>query len=159
MHGFLYSVRLKWCVGRREGDFVTYLKFSLSSETKPCRSSRSLLSSTVTLGCLLSSKVPHGGRLYLPPDVKRSLMFFLLLLELLDGVHLRPGGHLAHLGRVLALHHQLIGHVIVFLQRRERRGKNAQSFKKSLRKGASSTAKSSSQGQSHTLIRNWKATI
>lgn len=43
------------------------------------------------------------------------LSVLLVLLELRDGVHLRPGLHLAHLGRVVALHHQHVGHLAVFL--------------------------------------------
>lgn len=43
------------------------------------------------------------------------LSVLLLLLELRDGVHRRLGLHLAHLGRVVALHHQHVGHLAVFL--------------------------------------------
>lgn len=52
-------------------------------------------------------------------SVPLSVLLFLsvlLLLELRDGVHLRPGLHLAHLGRVVALHHQHVGHLAVFLR-------------------------------------------
>lgn len=73
-----------------------------------------------TRGSPLSSPpapyVPHWARLYLPPPPplpQISLLFLLLLLlELLDGIHLIPGAHLAHGGRVLALHHQLVGHLV-----------------------------------------------
>lgn len=51
-----------------------------------------------------------------PRGVLRGVLsVLLLLLELRDGVHLRPGLHLAHLGRVVALHHQHVGHLAVFL--------------------------------------------
>lgn len=52
------------------------------------------------------------------------LLLFLLLLELLNGIHLCSGTHLAHRSRVLSLHHQLAGHLIVFLWENERKGRN-----------------------------------
>lgn len=76
-----------------------------------------------------------------PACCQSSLLFLLLLLELLNGIHLSSGAHLAHGGGVFALHHQLIGHLIVFLQR-NRKGK-----KKALMRKATQTGKNVLQRQ------------
>lgn len=104
VHGFLYSVRIN-------GEVVEVKK-------KTSVLSRGPLKPKPYSGGPLSPPapyVPHWARLYLPPPPlpRISLLFLLvLLLELLDGIHLIPGAHLAHGGRVLALHHQLIGHLV-----------------------------------------------
>lgn len=103
VHGFLYSVRIN-------GEVVEVKK-------KTSVLSRGPLKPKPYSGGPLSPPapyVPHWARLYLPPPLPRiSLLFLLvLLLELLDGIHLIPGAHLAHGGRVLALHHQLVGHLV-----------------------------------------------
>lgn len=113
VHGFLYSVRFNGAC-----DLVTHnSKFSLSGPLKPNPYSgpRSPLQHCNTRRSPLQQSFPRGDRL--------SLLFLLFLLELLDGVHLSPGAHLAHRGRVLALHHQLVGHLVVFLQGRQTRKK------------------------------------
>lgn len=51
----------------------------------------------------------------LAPNWTSSSLLLLLLLLLVDGVHLVPGVCLAYRGGVLALHHQLVGH-LVFLK-------------------------------------------
>jgi len=93
------------CVGRREEDLLALTRFILSGEPLKPNQYPGLL---WTLGRLFFSFVPLGGSL------------LLLLLELLDGVHLSPGARLAHRGAVLALPHQLGGHLAVFLRRRKK---------------------------------------
>lgn len=117
VHGFLYSVRFLWCVGRREDVLVTKSQLVLDELLKPTRSSGplSLSSSAVTLSGLLISRASRGVGFTFP--CCQSSLLLLLLLQLLDGVHLSPGAHLAHRSRVLALHHQLVGHLVVSLQR------------------------------------------
>lgn len=60
-----------------------------------------------------------GNNNWPPSRASLLLLLLFLLLELLNGVHLVPGAHVAHGGRVVALHHQLVGHLIVPLQQQE----------------------------------------
>lgn len=66
-----------------------------------------------------NSLFSNGAQLQFLLSVSLSLhvplLLELLLLELLNGIHLSSGTHLAHRCRVLSLHHQLTGHLIVFL--------------------------------------------
>lgn len=91
------------CVGRR-GDLITESPGLLGEPAQVlaplhhCNTQRSPLQQSST------------WRL---ASCRRGSFLLLLLLELLDGVHLSPGAHLAHRGGVLALHHQLVGHLVV----------------------------------------------
>lgn len=110
VHGFLYSVRIN-------GEVVDVKK-------KTSVLSRGPLKPKPYSGVpspLLQHRMSHIelGFTFLLLLPRISLLFLLiLLLELLDGIHLIPGAHLAHGGRVLALHHQLVGH-LVFLRTKQ----------------------------------------
>lgn len=101
----------------RGDDLVTESPVKLSWESlgKQTTLGSSLDSSAPTLGGLLFGKVSHAGWLHLLL-LRHNSLLLLLFLQLLDGVHRSPGAHLAHRGRVLALHHQFVGHLIVSLQ-------------------------------------------
>lgn len=119
-----FTVCVLFCVGRHEEDLVThYSKFSLSGEPLKPNHTRvlSLLQHRNTQRSPLQHSSTWRSALPFPLLSKSSLLFLLLLLELLDGVHLSSGAHLAHRSRVLGLHHQLVGQLIVFLQTRQKR--------------------------------------
>lgn len=127
-----FTVCVLLCVGQCEEDLVThYSKFSLGGGGEPLKPNHtqvlSRLQHSNTQWSPLQQSSTWGSASSPPPACCQSSLLFLLLLllELLNGIHLSSGAHLAHWGRVLALHHQLIGHLVVFLRRKRKGEKKA----------------------------------